>query len=473
MRQLYLACVISISDYASPVWWRGQQKFADRLQGLQNMALRKILGCFKTSPIRPMEVEACLCPPEIRLNHSRRKYAMRTWTLMPNHPISRIMKERIENWNDREQLPKKENQASRILKSLHYMLENTEIEPLVSSLHAPWNISLPYEVEIGNTHKNENVLLHNQVLSQAYGTKQVIYYTDASTSQEAIGIGISLVAYDQADLSTMTEYYTIAKDSITIYDGELEGIVRAIEHAERQTWDRKLITIFSDNQAAILRLKDMSNKAGHIWVSRAIKAATNLSDRGIKIRLIWIPAHMDIRGSKEADKLAKQASYMEADDSYPISLAYINKELEEKRCQEWHIILNNYREDRLLEDSPSAYTGVFPWQIRRKPWVPRGTRREISSAFYQIKLGHGYFKSYMRRVGHIETDSCSCGSKQTAKHLLLDCRRNVQNRKKMKERLGIKHLSLEVVLHNSSGIAAVLEFINDTKISTRRWYLRE
>ena len=88
MRQMYLACVTSISDYASPVWWRGQHTFTDRLQGLQNMALRKILGCFKTSPVRPMEVEACLCPPEVRLNYSRRKYAMRTVTLAPNHPLS-------------------------------------------------------------------------------------------------------------------------------------------------------------------------------------------------------------------------------------------------------------------------------------------------------------------------------------------------------------------------------------------------
>ena len=135
--------------------------------------------------------------------------------------------------------------------------------------------------------------------------------------------------------------------------------------------------------------------------------------------------------------------------------------------------MDDYEEGRLLEEGPSAYRGVFPWQIRRKPWVPRGTKREISSAFYQIKLGHGYFKSYMKRIGHIETDSCSCGSKQSAKHLLLDCRRYIQNRKKMKERLGVKQLSLEVVLHNSIGIASALEYLKDTEISTRGWYLRE
>ncbi|EDN93946.1 hypothetical protein SS1G_09813 [Sclerotinia sclerotiorum 1980 UF-70] len=64
MRQLYMACVTSIADYGSILWWKGQNQFKKILQSLQNLALRKILGVFKTSPIKPMEIEAALCPPE-------------------------------------------------------------------------------------------------------------------------------------------------------------------------------------------------------------------------------------------------------------------------------------------------------------------------------------------------------------------------------------------------------------------------
>jgi hypothetical protein len=85
MRQLYQACVTSIADYGSIVWWKGQTQFKNQLQALQNLALRKILGVFKTTPIIPMEVEAALLPPDIRLNASIRQYAFRVLKLSPNH----------------------------------------------------------------------------------------------------------------------------------------------------------------------------------------------------------------------------------------------------------------------------------------------------------------------------------------------------------------------------------------------------
>ena len=87
LRQLYIACVNSIADYGSVIWWRGQEHFKKPLQLLQNVAIRKILGVFKTAPIRPMEVEAALAPPHIRLNNTTRQYAFRALKLSPRHPI--------------------------------------------------------------------------------------------------------------------------------------------------------------------------------------------------------------------------------------------------------------------------------------------------------------------------------------------------------------------------------------------------
>ena len=52
------------------IWWKGQAYAKKPLQALQNLALRKILGVFKTAPIIPMEVEAALQPPSVRLNTS-------------------------------------------------------------------------------------------------------------------------------------------------------------------------------------------------------------------------------------------------------------------------------------------------------------------------------------------------------------------------------------------------------------------
>lgn len=88
-RQLYLACVASISDYGSPIWWQGQLAFITKLKLLQNLALRKILGVFKTAPIVPMEVEAAIPPIAIRLNTTIRQYAFRLAKLSRDHPVNK------------------------------------------------------------------------------------------------------------------------------------------------------------------------------------------------------------------------------------------------------------------------------------------------------------------------------------------------------------------------------------------------
>ena len=71
IRQLYLACVTSVIDYGSILWWRTENKAQIKpLQAIQNLALRKTLGVFKTAPIIPIEVKLALVLLSIRLNYS-------------------------------------------------------------------------------------------------------------------------------------------------------------------------------------------------------------------------------------------------------------------------------------------------------------------------------------------------------------------------------------------------------------------
>src|SRR6266498_913139 len=65
IRQLYIACITSIADYGVPIWWNNQKHLLEKFQRLQNAALRTILGTFKTSPIKVMEIEAAIPPPRV------------------------------------------------------------------------------------------------------------------------------------------------------------------------------------------------------------------------------------------------------------------------------------------------------------------------------------------------------------------------------------------------------------------------
>ncbi len=56
-KQLYLACVTSISDYDVEIWWNNQKSYLVKFRKLQNAALRKILSAFWTSSIETMQIE--------------------------------------------------------------------------------------------------------------------------------------------------------------------------------------------------------------------------------------------------------------------------------------------------------------------------------------------------------------------------------------------------------------------------------
>jgi predicted RNA binding protein with dsRBD fold (UPF0201 family) len=45
--QLYMTCMSAISDYESKIWWKSQKQFRNKLQKLQNAALRKISKLFE------------------------------------------------------------------------------------------------------------------------------------------------------------------------------------------------------------------------------------------------------------------------------------------------------------------------------------------------------------------------------------------------------------------------------------------
>jgi hypothetical protein len=118
----------------------------------------------------------------------------------------------------------------------------------------------------------------------------------------------------------------------------------------------------------------------------------------------------------------------------------------------------------------SNYSKNYSWKIRPRISLPRGTKREIASAFYQLKLGHGYIKNYLHRLKHASNNRCKCGKTETAEHLLLSCPELSIARSKLKDIIRSK-LSLPLLLQTTQGIINTLLFIKETGICTRRWHL--
>lgn len=473
VRQVYLACVASIADFGSEVYWKGtakgQQFILKPLQALQNMAIRKILGAFRTSPVRPMEVEASLPPPAVRLQTKTWKYATRIHRLAPSHPVVKAI---TRNKVQRPQLEiPKPTQLERIeIAQVNFFSRDIEV---IKHFHfRPWTMKLPYTFHIAKLTKDEATTEHNKELAASANQDIINIYSDASSTEEGIGIGVGVAAYNR----TPSEETLIGQKCVNIgpnqlvYNGELEGATLGLEMGSRLAQPDYKIKVFADNQASIWRLGKPSDRPGQQWQLRAIKAANTIIRKGATAEIHWVPGHKDILGNEKADTLAKDATKKSPSGSTQ-SYAMAGMQIKSKIRSLWYKELATYtaKAKRL---NPNTYAAKYAWNVSDKMALPPGTPRKVASAFYQLKLGHGHFNSYLHPRGHSETDKCWCGSKQTPKHLLLDCKYHKEERKELKKGLRAR-LSISILLNTSFGIQKTLDFIKKTGISTRAWRLGE
>lgn len=480
MRQLYMACITSVADFGSPVVWKGQASARDRLQSLQNTALQRILGTFRTSPIRPMEVEAALPPPEVRLNTNIRQYAFRARKLPPSHPIHealhRIWSPPINlsdsSDSERSNAPKSNgatSQMERIADSIMRCLSYPE-EQISHDQFRPWQRHSRFDVVISALPKDEEAKSHNEYMLSRLGSNLLAIYCDASSVPKGTGIGVAFSARDYSGNSSEVHYHmsNLGKGQI-VYNGELEGIARSFEYAADVATSGQEIRIHADNQAAIYRIKNPSDMPGQAWQLRCFSASQRIVEKGATVSLHWVPGHKDVEGNERADGLAKMAAKM-TPQSNLTSLALTGIRIKNTARVEWGHVYLRYKAST-VRDKRSSYATKFDLAIRKRILIPTGTKRLLASTFYQLKLGHGYFKQYLARVNKSDTPRCSCGAIQSPEHLLLSCKWLRTERKMLMEELEENDLSLTLLLHTSVGVAATLRFLDRTKVATRKWQL--
>ena len=223
--------------------------------------------------------------------------------------------------------------------------------------------------------------------------------------------------------------------------------------------------IFIDSQAAIKRLQLNALTGGQELVFKITQSCSYLASRNISINFYWVPSHLGIYGNKVADKLAKKGlSRREIKSSYT-SLSYIGRVAREKILEQWQ---NNWQQNK---SKGKHYTRICKGSYSFSLKAPKDRYpKKLQSAFFQLKLGKGYFRSFTRIVETNKEGRCfrECIAIQTPKYLLLDCSLYKEERKKMQRQLG-SSLSLKKLFCTKKEREALFLFLNRTEIATRKW----
>ncbi|APA14966.1 predicted protein [Sclerotinia sclerotiorum 1980 UF-70] len=291
-------------------------------------------------------------------------------------------------------------------------------------------------------------------------------YTDASSTEKGIGIGVGIVAIQSNNRILYQERSNIGTNQL-VYNGELFGVTRAIEYASSIAYTGQKFKIYSDNQAGLYRLKTPSDHPGQANQIRAIKAAEVIRAKGAEISLNWVPGHTSVEGNELADKLAKEATTIQP-TSNETSFGLLGMTVKEYASDQWLDTLKQY--ELRSNQSPSTYSKLFSWKIGSKIKLPSGTTRNTASAFFQLKLGHGYIKSYLHRF-KLTNNKCICSNIEAPQHLLISCPIYKTKRKEIFKKIPLSKNTIQFLLHTKIGIELAIKFINITKIATRAWHL--
>ena len=97
------------------------------------------------------------------------------------------------------------------------------------------------------------------------------------------------------------------------------------------------------------------------------------------------------------------------------------------------------------------------------------------SSYIQLKLGHGHFRSYLKRLPDYDSDKCDCNGIyiQSPAHLLTSCSKYQMQHSKIKKKLSISgDLSLKLLLTTREEIQAVFD-LKKLKLQEEIDYLNE
>lgn len=493
-RQLYLTCILSIAEYGSEIWFESQKNHSDLYQKLQNKALRKILGVFKTSPVQLMEIEADIMPAKIRLMQKNQKYALRIMQLGQQNPISQRLPENFtENHQQIERLSDTDKYETWFHEVQSKSTQSTQLTRILHSI-SKWiqpNIQIDEFVQINQAQQSLNVKIHEndqlakteywQILAKLQKMQnQIMLCTDGSQCKQSVAAAVNLTPFmrNSRDFQSIVQDFKslkqesmqIEKKSInfmwklnqenSIMQAELFAIYQAlkiINHLMKvnDEIDYHQIYVFSDSQQALKAIQDNTVQGLSLQIYELCK---EMQKEDVQIKFQWIPSHQDAIGNQLADKYAKKSHELTKIQHLPISAEFIRKQIKEQSINWW----KSQIKDNRLDLSPKESHIKF---------LSSKTHKMIFSTIMQLKLNHGYFKTYLHRLNHADSNLCSCKRKQTPQHLVTECSNYLHEQRIMKKELNMSTLNFKYLMKTQKGLISLINYIQTTLIATRRWHL--
>ena len=188
------------------------------------------------------------------------------------------------------------------------------------------------------------------------------------------------------------------------------GVSEVFKIVTRQVQEPWVINIFCDSQSIINNLRQCNVGAGQALKLQMYQKAQELVERGHSIFIRWIPGHSGVEGNERADKAAKEAALgRRVRTAKWTSLTQVRRQITEEKQSQIRI----WHGQKILEQERNR-RGFYISSVKSQIHPLLGQARKFyASRFYQLKTGHGAIRTFLKRIGAVESAECWwCGNRE-------------------------------------------------------------
>lgn len=464
-RGLYLSVCVPRMLYAASIWinpvrrtpnkkTRGSVGTATMLAKVQRAAALHITGGMCTSPTDLLNAHADLLPMELLMDKWCHREALRLASLPTSHPLYKAVLHAAKKVPKRHPSP-----LHNVLNAYHIVppqMEKIEAVRYGTRWKSRFTISIADSKDAA-------------IAAERRDRSEVKIYTDGSGFKKTIGAAAVLFR----DHQTRKLRYRLGDETEhTVFEGEVVGSGLGTELLRTERKAVRTASIYIDNQASIRSTQSRRSKPGHYLTDHLHRQMKRVYKRhpNLKLKICWIPGHMDVAGNEAVDIEAKKASTVGSSTDKHLPALFRSKKplpVSKSAAKQAYAARLKVRSTIMLSKSP-RYASI----CRIDSTVPsnkyqkmvRRLARPQASIIAQLRMGHAPLNKHLHRIKSVETPTCAACemADETVVHYLLMCPAYERYRRPLIAEFGVDAKSIGFLLNEPKALKYTLRFINAT-----------
>ena len=423
LRLFYVQAIAPVLEYGSIATTFATKTQLNRLQRIQNIAMRLTLGAPKQTRIQTMSTE--LDMPEIRVKMNiRTANIIHKITCNQEHPLHESVSIALQ------QDPKLFKNTMITLVSSYKIFRPLFYNPdrKARLMLAPWQLPTFSTTVYKPFHSKQffppEILLEifDSQLKKFESPHNSIFYTDGSKTDSGVAA---------ACFSVNTSQTIRLNNDATVMQAELTAIKLALETADRT----KQLIIHTDSLTSIQALENKDSQNNTSLLNEITDLCSKFNQPPI---INWIPSHIGLTGNEAVDKLANSATEKRLIDKVvPPSREYAKKRISRTALDIWEA-----RSAEDLQGSAIIHSKLKNSHKERKMLL-KLTPRSIQRQIFKIRLGVKSLPLVKDKISNcIYCDHQIIFPQSEAIHFVTDCPALFNARQKLLDYIKIEERAL-------------------------------